>query len=591
MPSPTKSNAILSAAATAPFLAQRSGAAPQRIDLIKRQGARSTSHPPVTLAARQKLDGIRLLGPSNRELLRMQRPCSCREVSKFGSETGRSLQAARTTPAEDPLEREADKIADLVMRGDAKDTAVSPVPAGGVSSNPEFSPQAMSKVRKVVSSPGNTLGDADRSFFESRINWDFSDIRVHTDSASAESADEVNALAYTVGHHIVFGNGQFSPQTSDGRRLIAHELVHTMHQSIPGQINRKCGPKSIGRNPPLDCTLDRAEPDGTRFLFDVNCDTFRPGQESQLRDFAADPSMVPDGAEIEVTGIASSDGPADFNDALACARARVVASILKERHGARVGPIRATGGIGKPHDQDNRAVAVKVRGRNAPNPQKRASKAFKVVAKSYIADIGTDYGWLPFRCHAADAAFQPSLNCQNRLGIFAPLTRQVIHGWENPTTAALDGAYRLFSKATIRVSCDGGGTDMRDPIIYTDVGQEDLTPMGLYPVRPDPIEISERTFLRTGTGIDFSWTAAGQPHWLAESGFQAVCPRSSMKIWHHVSAHIECGRGDPTITVGISGSRFPSHRVFLDGQLANASPQGLFSRLWYSKSGDISRVE
>jgi hypothetical protein len=67
--------------------------------------------------------------------------------------------------------------------------------------------------------------------------YDLSNVRIHTDSTAGESARVVNALAYTVGHNIVFGTGQFAPRTYEGRRLIAHELTHVIQQSGSDEIN------------------------------------------------------------------------------------------------------------------------------------------------------------------------------------------------------------------------------------------------------------------------------------------------------------------------------------------------------------------
>ena len=65
---------------------------------------------------------------------------------------------------------------------------------------------------------------------ESRIGHDFSRVRVHTDSRAAESARAVGALAYTVGRDVVFGAGQYAPETRAGGHLLAHELAHTIQQ-------------------------------------------------------------------------------------------------------------------------------------------------------------------------------------------------------------------------------------------------------------------------------------------------------------------------------------------------------------------------
>lgn len=85
-------------------------------------------------------------------------------------------------------------------------------------------------VHDVLRSPGQPLDPGARVFFEPRFGHDFSRVRVHTDSAAAESARAVNAMAYTVGQDIVFGSVQYQPSTPDGRRLLAHELTHVVQQ-------------------------------------------------------------------------------------------------------------------------------------------------------------------------------------------------------------------------------------------------------------------------------------------------------------------------------------------------------------------------
>jgi len=86
-------------------------------------------------------------------------------------------------------------------------------------------------VHDMLSSPGQQLDVNTRAFMEPRFGHDFSQVRVHTDAKAAESAREVNALAYTVGKDVVFGTGQYAPGTSEGRKLMAHELTHVVQQS------------------------------------------------------------------------------------------------------------------------------------------------------------------------------------------------------------------------------------------------------------------------------------------------------------------------------------------------------------------------
>jgi hypothetical protein len=87
-----------------------------------------------------------------------------------------------------------------------------------------------SPVRSVVSQQGAPLDADTRSSMEGALGADFGDVEVHTDGAASASAASVQAQAYTVGHHIVFGEGRYQPGTDDGRRTLAHELTHVVQQ-------------------------------------------------------------------------------------------------------------------------------------------------------------------------------------------------------------------------------------------------------------------------------------------------------------------------------------------------------------------------
>jgi hypothetical protein len=93
-------------------------------------------------------------------------------------------------------------------------------------------------VHDVLSTSGQPLDTATRAWIEPRFNHDFSDVRVHTDACAAESAREVNALAYTVGRDVVFGAGHYAPGTERGSRLLAHELTHVVQQTTGGGIGQ-----------------------------------------------------------------------------------------------------------------------------------------------------------------------------------------------------------------------------------------------------------------------------------------------------------------------------------------------------------------
>lgn len=85
-------------------------------------------------------------------------------------------------------------------------------------------------VHEAAATSGQPLDPATRGFMEPRFGRDFSRVRVHADAGAAGSAEAIDARAYTVGHHIVFGAGEYRPGTADGRRLLAHELAHVAQQ-------------------------------------------------------------------------------------------------------------------------------------------------------------------------------------------------------------------------------------------------------------------------------------------------------------------------------------------------------------------------
>ncbi|MFJ9419151.1 DUF4157 domain-containing protein [Streptomyces sp. NPDC101227] len=87
-----------------------------------------------------------------------------------------------------------------------------------------------SPVQDVLRTPGRPLDDSVRADMESRLGADFSDVRVHTDATAHESAESVNAHAYTSGSHIVFQRGRYDGSSAAGRHMLAHELTHVIQQ-------------------------------------------------------------------------------------------------------------------------------------------------------------------------------------------------------------------------------------------------------------------------------------------------------------------------------------------------------------------------
>ena len=102
-------------------------------------------------------------------------------------------------------------------------------------------PAASANVNAVLQSTGQSMDKGTRSFMENRFGFDFSKVQIHNNSLAYRSAIDINALAYTHQNNVVFGEGQYKPETIEGKRLLAHELVHVVQQRPPGLISRATG--------------------------------------------------------------------------------------------------------------------------------------------------------------------------------------------------------------------------------------------------------------------------------------------------------------------------------------------------------------
>jgi hypothetical protein len=142
---------------------------------------------------------------------------------------GLALSVALTNP--DSYAHFAHEVMSIPRQ--AQPTA-QPAPVQRKAESEESPDELPEVVEDVVHSPGQPLDAITRERLEPRFNRDFGHVRVHTDSAAAQSARAVNAHAYTLGQDVVFGAGQYEPGTEKGTRLLAHELTHVVQQSGSG---------------------------------------------------------------------------------------------------------------------------------------------------------------------------------------------------------------------------------------------------------------------------------------------------------------------------------------------------------------------
>ncbi|MDB5128643.1 DUF4157 domain-containing protein [Mucilaginibacter sp.] len=151
----------------------------------------------------------------------------------------------------DKHEQEADSMANKVTGSSTNAGGLSTATSLATSEKEEGS-GSNKLVNEVLQSGGRPLKNDTKGFMESRFGYDFSNVRIHDDSKAAQSAESINAKAYTHGSNIVF-NKNVDYNSAGGQHLLAHELSHVVQQSGSGASNNMIQrqPLSLDKDAPL----------------------------------------------------------------------------------------------------------------------------------------------------------------------------------------------------------------------------------------------------------------------------------------------------------------------------------------------------
>jgi hypothetical protein len=147
----------------------------------------------------------------------------------------------------DPTELEADRIAEEVFGT----STIQPINRNImhtklITEHAGDRPGIELKIDAIKNSCGQPLPEHTKEFFKDKMGSDFGSVRIHTNQRANENAEAINARAYTVGNDIVFGKGEYQPDTREGQNLLAHELAHIRQQkSGDNLIQRKEGNKEF----------------------------------------------------------------------------------------------------------------------------------------------------------------------------------------------------------------------------------------------------------------------------------------------------------------------------------------------------------
>lgn len=172
------------------------------------------------------------------------------QVMRMASAEPEPTAAARTTtPA---LQRQASddgpELSTLYGGEEEEEEQQVVQTAGAPGETPRARPDTASRI-SALRGGGAPLPHSARSFFEPRLGYDFGHVRVHTGAHAAETARGVRALAFTVGSDVVFGAGQYDPDSDRGRSLLAHELVHVIQQRGGRAAARHAAAADLSRAP------------------------------------------------------------------------------------------------------------------------------------------------------------------------------------------------------------------------------------------------------------------------------------------------------------------------------------------------------
>lgn len=293
--------------------------------------------------------------------------CACSVFS------GRQIRVA---PVDSPAEREADRIADAVIRGGS--VSAPPAAPGGppaihrkcaacAAGGPPCAHCAEEELMRkavgpampsaanaaaaaaAISGGGQPLSPATRSYFEPRFGADLSGVRVHTEARAARAARGIGAKAYAMGPHVAFAPGRYAPSTGEGRRLLAHELAHVVQghgTAGPGPSVFREGEDDAATAEPAaplsrqeEIALSRSSPGRVtatlrpfRFVlenFAIDSARLKDEHRAVLAELRRLIAVAEPGAlRVVIVGHADESGPELHNSSLSVRRARAVRSVL-----------------------------------------------------------------------------------------------------------------------------------------------------------------------------------------------------------------------------------------------------------------------
>jgi hypothetical protein len=312
------------------------------------------------------------------------------------------------------------------------------------------------------------------------------------------------------------------------------------------------------------------------FNFDIDGDNLKEEHKAFLRREVL-PSLR-GGSRASIIGLADRSGTAGHNQTLSTKRVvRTIEFLRAELPGGL--NLKQAEGFGekvaelekfKDGDFEERFRAVVIFLSPKIPTSVTKTKIIDITAKSFIGFIGPNIGFVP-------GMDLPALT------LMATVMDKVMN--EDPRTPIKNKGYRLFSRCTFNLVFRDNKIIHVGTTLVTDTGKEG-------PFQAPPLQVTPVTVTGVGDSVvKFSWTGKGRPHPAVEPSFTIIKPRTSVFIWHKIEGEIDVSTGFTITKASITGSQFPSHRLFVDNVIVSTDVQGDFANLWVPDSADRTKVK
>lgn len=260
---------------------------------------------PLQMKTEEEEEPIQMQAEEEEEPIQMQTQEEEEPIQMQSQEEEEPLQM-KTQEEEEPVQMQAEEEEEpiqmqtqeeeeeepLQMKTEEEEEEKEPIQMKA-QAQPQTATSQVSNRIKETSGKGQALSEKTRAEMEQAFGVNFNGVNIHTDSEAVQLSQELGAQAFTHGKDVYFNSGKFSPENSEGKRLLAHELTHVVQQqggSKTEQTLTHVGSKTNNQNLIAKKTIqlapdtDQCELDWNSGLYDAQKHKFHGGDRPKGTD-------------------------------------------------------------------------------------------------------------------------------------------------------------------------------------------------------------------------------------------------------------------------------------------------------------------